>query len=65
RPTALQMVQDEGLVGRLAGTTILVTGTTQGIGLKKARALCAAGATVCLGIGSIEKGKRAVQDVVD
>ncbi|KAK1962700.1 NAD(P)-binding protein [Colletotrichum sublineola] len=63
RPTALQVVQDEGLVGRLAGKTILVTGANQGIGLETARALYATGATVYLGIRSIEKGERAIQDM--
>ncbi|KAK1982918.1 hypothetical protein LZ30DRAFT_780974 [Colletotrichum cereale] len=63
RPTALQIVQDEGLVGELAGKTIFVTGANQGIGLETARALYATGATVYLGVRGIEKGRRAIEDI--
>ena len=32
RPTAMQIVEDEDLVGKLAGKTILITGASSGIG---------------------------------
>ncbi|TID01630.1 Retinol dehydrogenase 12 [Colletotrichum higginsianum] len=63
RPTALQIVEDEGLVGKLVGKTALVTGANQGIGLETARALYAAGMTVFLGVRSLEKGQRAIEDI--
>ncbi|GJC80788.1 WW domain-containing oxidoreductase [Colletotrichum liriopes] len=63
RPTALQIVQDEGFVGKLTGKTVLVTGANQGIGLETARAFYATGATIFLGVRSLEKGKQAIEDI--
>lgn len=39
RPTALDIIRDENLVGKLAGKTILITGGSSGLGLEAARAL--------------------------
>ncbi|KAK7452982.1 hypothetical protein CaCOL14_005171 [Colletotrichum acutatum] len=63
RPTALQIIQDEGLVGKLTGKTILITGANQGIGLETARALYQTGATIYLGVRSREKGEKAIADI--
>ncbi|KAM0490434.1 hypothetical protein ACHAP8_011593 [Fusarium lateritium] len=46
RPTALQIIEDEGLIGKLTGKVALVTGVNSGIGVETARALYAAGATL-------------------
>ena len=48
RPTALQIVRDEGLEGKLAGKVIVITGATSGIGVETARALATTGATLFL-----------------
>lgn len=32
RPTALDIVKDEGMLGKLAGKVILITGASSGIG---------------------------------
>ncbi|KAK6531325.1 hypothetical protein TWF281_008136 [Arthrobotrys megalospora] len=46
RPTALQIIQDEDLIGKLADKVILITGCTSGIGVESAKALYATGARV-------------------
>ncbi|WYZ39994.1 hypothetical protein EsH8_IV_000335 [Colletotrichum jinshuiense] len=63
RPTARQIVEDEGLVGGLVGKTIFITGANQGIGLETARALYATGATVYLGVRDLAKGQKAIDDI--
>lgn len=39
RPTALDIVRNEKLDGKLAGKTILITGGSSGLGFEAARAL--------------------------
>ncbi|KAK1993967.1 short chain dehydrogenase [Colletotrichum falcatum] len=46
RPTALQIIQDEGLVGKLSHKVALVTGGTNGIGLELVRTLAKTGMRV-------------------
>lgn len=41
RPTALQIIQDEGLEGKLQDKTFLITGCSSGIGVETARAVAA------------------------
>ncbi|KAF9877428.1 short-chain dehydrogenase [Colletotrichum karsti] len=63
RPTALQIVEDEGLVGKLTDKVIFVTGANQGLGLETARALHATGATVYLGVRDLTRGQKAIDDI--
>ncbi|KAL3292634.1 short-chain dehydrogenase [Colletotrichum asianum] len=64
RPTALQIIEDEGLTGDgLSGKTALVTGANRGIGLETARALHAAGVTVYLGVRDLVSGREAIEDI--
>jgi NAD(P)-dependent dehydrogenase (short-subunit alcohol dehydrogenase family) len=46
RPTAFEIIQDEGLEGKLTGKIAVVTGSSSGIGIETVRALHAAGLTV-------------------
>ena len=45
RPTAEDIVKNEGLLGKLAGKVFLITGASAGIGIETARALYATGAS--------------------
>ncbi|KAH6646639.1 hypothetical protein BKA67DRAFT_580127 [Truncatella angustata] len=63
RPTALQIIKDEGLVGKLTNKTVFITGANQGIGLETARALNVAGATVFLGVRDLKKGQKAIDEI--
>ncbi|KAJ0161328.1 WW domain-containing oxidoreductase [Colletotrichum tanaceti] len=65
RPTALQIVEDEGLIGKLAGKVVLVTGANAGIGAETARAIHAAGATLFLTARDSAKAQQAVDGVVN
>ncbi|KAJ3543857.1 hypothetical protein NM208_g3355 [Fusarium decemcellulare] len=65
RPTAMQIVQDEGLVGNLSDKVFLLTGASAGIGTDTARALAATGAKVFLGVRSLAKGKEACGDFLE
>jgi len=52
RPTALQIVQDEGHTGKLIEKVFLVTGVSSGIGIETMRALYATGGHV---FGTVRK----------
>ncbi|KAI4760317.1 NAD(P)-binding protein [Aureobasidium sp. EXF-3400] len=64
RPTALQIVKDEGAEGKLVGKTIVITGISSGLGIETARALSHTGATLILIARDISKAKTALQDVL-
>lgn len=63
RPTALQIVEDEGLTGQLTDKVFLVTGVSSGIGIETLRALYATGAHVIGTVRDMEKGKAVVQEI--
>ena len=58
RPTALQIIKDEGREGTMKDKVFLVTGASAGIGLETARALAHTGAKVFLAVRSLEKGQK-------
>lgn len=64
RPTALQVVEDEGLFGKLTGKVALVTGANSGIGLETARALHATGATLFITARDATKAQKAIDEIL-
>ncbi|KAL7622953.1 hypothetical protein AAE478_006632 [Parahypoxylon ruwenzoriense] len=60
RPTGLQVVEDEGLVGAMTDKVVLVTGVSSGIGPKTVHALAATGATVFATARNLDKAREAL-----
>ena len=58
RPSAMQIVEDEGLVGKLTDKVFLVTGVSSGIGIETMRALYATGGHVFGTVRNMEKGEQ-------
>ena len=65
RPTALDIIRDEGLEGKLTDKTILITGCSAGIGVETARALAVTGATLFLTARDLSKATSALKGVLD
>lgn len=65
RPTALQIIKDEGLEGKLADKVFLITGCSAGIGIETGRAIAATGARVFLAVRSLEKGAAACAEFLE
>ncbi|OBS25131.1 hypothetical protein FPOA_05666 [Fusarium poae] len=63
RPTALQIVKDEGLIGKLTDKVILITGGNSGIGLETAKVLHATGATIYITARTSEKLEKAIDEI--
>lgn len=64
RPTALQIIKDEGVEGKLTGKVIVITGISSGLGIETAKALSHTGAKLILIARDINKAKTALQDVL-
>ncbi|PVH98912.1 NAD(P)-binding protein [Periconia macrospinosa] len=64
RPTALQIIRDENLVGKLNDKIFLVTGVSSGIGIETLRALYVTGAHIYGTVRNIEKGQKVVDEIV-
>lgn len=63
RPTALNILEDEDLVGKLAGKVIFITGCSSGLGIETARALSTTGATLYLTARDVDKAKEVLPDL--
>ena len=63
RPTAEQVIRDQGLVGELKGKVVLITGGTAGLGTESARVLHMTGAKVFITARSAAKGKGTVKSI--
>ncbi|KXT07138.1 hypothetical protein AC578_2373, partial [Pseudocercospora eumusae] len=64
RPTALQIIKDEGLVGKLSDKVALVTGRTNGIGLEIVRALGRTGVKVFFTSRDVAKGEKIKENLL-
>jgi NAD(P)-dependent dehydrogenase (short-subunit alcohol dehydrogenase family) len=65
RPTALQIIKDEGVEGKLAGKVIVITGTSSGIGIETARALSLTGARLLLTARDLRKAESALDGILE
>ncbi|KAL8707143.1 MAG: hypothetical protein Q9225_007817, partial [Loekoesia sp. 1 TL-2023] len=65
RPTALSIVEDEGLINALSDKVVLVTGTSSGIGVDTVRAFAATGARVFCGVRSLSRGQDTLSDILE
>ncbi|KAM0431286.1 hypothetical protein ACHAPT_005257 [Fusarium lateritium] len=65
RPTALQIVEDEAMEGKLNGKVIVITGTSSGIGIETVRALSTTGAKLFLTARDLSKAKTALDGIFD
>ncbi|CAG9948204.1 unnamed protein product [Clonostachys rosea f. rosea IK726] len=65
RPTALQIIKDEGREGALGDKVFLVTGASSGIGIETGRALAATGARVFLAVRDLKKGEAACKSFLE
>lgn len=63
RPTAMQIIKDEGLEGKLDNRVAIVTGASSGIGVETARALYANGAVVYMPVRNEKKGQEVAEDI--
>ena len=65
RPTASQIVRDEGLEDKLEGKVIVITGTSSGIGLETVRALSITGATLLLTVRNLKTAETALTEILE
>jgi NAD(P)-dependent dehydrogenase (short-subunit alcohol dehydrogenase family) len=65
RPTALEIVKDNHVDGRLTGKVMVVTGTSAGIGIETARALAATGATLFLTARNAKTAEAALEGILE
>jgi NAD(P)-dependent dehydrogenase (short-subunit alcohol dehydrogenase family) len=65
RPTALKIIQDENLVGKMTDKVFLVTGCSAGIGPETARAFAATGGKVFLTVRDMKKGQEACNSFLE
>ncbi|KAJ8112661.1 hypothetical protein OPT61_g5016 [Boeremia exigua] len=64
RPTALQIIADEGLTGKLSDKVILITGVSAGLGVETLRALHTTGAHVYGTVRDSAKGQKVVDTIL-
>lgn len=63
RPTALQIVEDEGMTGKLSDKAVIITGGNSGIGLETVRALAATGAVIYVTTRDIARAEASLGEI--
>jgi len=63
-PALLQIVEDEGLVGKLEGKVNFITGVSSGIDIETLKALHATGAHVFGTVRNVEGGQAVVDSIL-
>jgi hypothetical protein len=63
RPSAEQVIQDQGLAGKLDDRTVLITGGTAGLGKESARVMQKNGAKVYITARTAEKGEKVAREL--
>lgn len=64
RPTALEVIKDEGLINNLSDKVMMITGVSSGVGVENLRAFHATGATVYGTVRNIAKGQKVVDEIL-
>jgi NAD(P)-dependent dehydrogenase (short-subunit alcohol dehydrogenase family) len=64
RPTAIQIIKDEGLIGALVGKSMFVTGASSGLGIETVRAFHLTGADVYMQVRDLKKGEGVRQEIL-
>ncbi|OHE92533.1 short-chain dehydrogenase [Colletotrichum orchidophilum] len=65
RPSAIQIIKDQDLVGKWTGKVVIVTGCSPGgLGPETARAFHIAGADVYITVRDVAKGEEVVKDIL-
>ena len=64
RPTASQIIEDEGLINKLHDKTIVITGCSSGLGLETTLALHKTGARLFLTARNLSKAREALKDIL-
>ena len=60
----MQIIEDEGLLGKLEGKVFLITGANSGIGVETARAIHATGADVYMTSRNTENGQKVASEII-
>ena len=64
RPTALDIIKDEGLQSKLTDKVVLITGCSSGLGIEAAKVLSTTSAKLFLGVRKTAKGQAALSDIL-
>jgi len=65
RPTANEIIEDEGLIGKWSDKVILITGCSSGIGVETARSLHKTGAHIYITVRDDKKGEAVIKQIVE